>query len=304
MRKILVSVLIVFLLCLGLTPVLAGPTPCVAATSNPVVKITLAPFVHVKDSNVTNLYDGIGYADSVLTIDNGSITGTYTNTTEIHNTDFTNRALKYISFYGSSRITINNTTMPSTKLYVYDFSQVTIINSTLDYVEAYGSSEVTIKNNSTIVYLGVYDDSRAYVDNSNLVIISIEKNSRVYINNYTKVLMTMISDNSYLNAINCTMDWLYASGFSTGQITNNCTVDTFTSYDAADFSVDNSTINNIEYGLVCSGGSLTINGNTITSSKPYRYTATLTNGNYDPTPSLVSVGALASSTVNIPTTTL
>ncbi|MFB0560348.1 MAG: hypothetical protein ACETWM_03775, partial [Candidatus Lokiarchaeia archaeon] len=107
------------------------------------------------------------------------------------------------------------------------------------------------------------------------------------------------SDNSYLNAINCTMDWLYASGFSTGQITNNCTVSTFECYGAADFSVDNSTITTVYYGLVCTEGSLTINGNTITSSKPYRYTATLTNGNYDPTPSLVSVGALASSTVNI-----
>ncbi|MFB0561480.1 MAG: hypothetical protein ACETWM_09750, partial [Candidatus Lokiarchaeia archaeon] len=100
LKKIIICFLIVLLLCLGFAPVLAQ-SPYVAAIS-PAEKSSLAPFIHVRDSTVGNLYDGIGYVDSVVTINGGMLEANYTNTTEIQNTAFTNRILRYISFYGSS----------------------------------------------------------------------------------------------------------------------------------------------------------------------------------------------------------
>ncbi|MFB0562995.1 MAG: hypothetical protein ACETWM_17490, partial [Candidatus Lokiarchaeia archaeon] len=253
------------------------------------------------------------YVDSVVTINGGMLEANYTNTTEIQNTAFTNRILRYISFYGSSHITINNTNMSSTNLYVYGSSQVTLINSTFASIETYESAEITINYTTNATIDGVielYDESSAHINNSNITTYGMDfhDESRVYASESQLLLASYdpynyyngLFDNSYLNASNCTIDVLKAFDFSTGQITNSSTVDEFRSYDAADFSVDNSTVPVIEYGLVCTVGSLTINGsNPAVGLGNCRNTTTLTNGNYDPTPSLVSVGALASSSVNI-----
>ncbi|MGQ9721356.1 MAG: hypothetical protein ACUVXA_08550 [Candidatus Jordarchaeum sp.] len=297
LRKILVSFLVVLLLCLGLVPVLAG-TLCVAA-STPTEKITLAPFVHITDSTVNELRYGIGYVDSVVTIDNGAITGTYTNTTETLNTVPSTHKLRWISIYGSSRITINNTAnLSSVYLYVYGSSQLTIINSTLSAVYTYDSSVLTV-NNSTISVIQAYDNSKVYLSQSTIFTVFPSLRASVNGNNCTINSLTT-QDFSTINITNNSkIEYFTASDFSTGQITN-CNITDFKSVDAANILVDNSSITNkVEYGIVCTTGSLIIDGSTITGLENCRNTTTLTNGNYPSTWDLQTVCALASSNVNI-----
>ncbi|WXG39573.1 MAG: hypothetical protein WED07_01855 [Candidatus Freyarchaeum deiterrae] len=307
MKKTLVSVLIVLLLCLGIAPVLAGSHYVVA--SSPMEKVTLAPFIHVTNSTVTGLGDGIGYMDSVATINNGVLNGTFTNTTET-NTNPTARGLNWISVYGSSQITINNTNYmsPPVRLYIYDSSQVTIINSTLSDVFTYNSSVVTANNCNITGYMVAYDNSRIYLSGSRLPygglsnVLTLYDNSYLNANNCTVILLNTLDSSKMLITNNSQVSVLNAGNFATGQITNNCTIGSLWSSEATNITVDNSTITaSFDYGLVCNGGSLIINGTTPpTGLSNCRNTTTLTNGSYSTTtPLLNSVCALASSTVNI-----
>ncbi|MFB0562316.1 MAG: hypothetical protein ACETWM_14020 [Candidatus Lokiarchaeia archaeon] len=298
MKKILVYLLVVLLLCLGLVPVLAGSL-CVAA-STPTEKITLAPFVHITDSTVNELRYGIGYVDTVVTIDNGVITGTYTNTTENLNTVPSIHELYWISIYGSSQVTINNTTnLSSVYLYVYGSSQLTIINSTLGYVYTYDSSVLNIKDNSTVTTIQAYDNSKVYLSESIITTVVPRLHASVNGNNCTINSLTTEDFSNITITNNSKIVYFAASDFSTGQMTN-CNITNFKSLYAANILVDYSNITNtVEYGLVCTGGSLIINGNTITGLENCRNTTTLTNGNYPSTWDLLTVCALASSNVNI-----
>ncbi len=298
LRKILVSVLVVLLLCLGLVPVLSGSL-CVAA-STPTEKITLAPFVHITDSTVNELRYGIGYVDSVLTIDNGVITGTYTNTTETLNTVPSTHKLYWISIYGSSQITINNTAnLSSVYLHVYGSSQLTIINSTFNFVYSHDSSVLNIEDNSTITLIQAYDNSKVYLSQSTIFTLVPSLRASVNGNNCTITSLTTLDFSNITITNNSKIEYFSAQDFSTGQMTN-CNITNFKSLDVANIVVDNSNITNtVEYGLVCTTGSLIINGKTITGLNNCRNTTTLTNGNYPSTWDLQTVWALASSNVNI-----
>jgi hypothetical protein len=286
------------MLCLGIAPVLAAAPPYVAASSPVAKSISLAPFIHVTNSTVTTLEDGIGYVDSVVTINNSILNGTYTNTTEI-NTAPTNRMLYSINIYGSSQITIENSpALNNVFINTYDSSVLNITNSSIDAIY-------------------VYNNSRVYLSDSQLGEIDLNDSGYLNANNCT-ITLIYLYDSSYLNANNCTIDlgilagfstmqitnnsdasWITAEDFSTGQVTDNCTIGTLQSFDAANITVDNSTITTVSDGLVCTGGTLTINGNIATGLSNCRNTLTLTtNGTY-PTPTLGSVCALASSNVNI-----
>lgn len=296
MKKILVSVLIVLLLCLGLAPVLAG-APCIVGSS-PVEKISLSPFIHVRDSNVNTYYAGIGYVDSVFTVMHGLFSPPYVDTADFQNTTPSSSSLSYISIYGNSRITINDTDMSSAFIYVYGSSQVTVMNSNFSGIFAYDSSKVSVKNNSgliTVIY--AYDNAELNIINSTVLGLSAYNDSKINLLD-SNILALGLSHNSYLNASNSTITSILASDFSTGQIINNCIITILSVIDAADISVDNSTISTISYGIVYSKGTLTINGNTLTNSSSYRYTLDIKTGTY-PSPSVVTVSALSSSTVNI-----
>ncbi len=299
MKKILVPVLFVLLLCLALAPALAGSSSI--AAYSPTEKISLAPFVHITDSTVTDLTYGIGYVDSVFTIDNGSLTGTYTNTTEINTVPTNILKLGYISFYGSSQVTINNTNMSSTVLCVYGSSQVTLINSSVDWVYAYNSSKVTLTNNSTVwqtISSQEYSEVSILKNASVKWRMSVYGNSKVYFSE-SKTNQVELYENGYLNASNSTIGYILLLDSSTGTISNSSTINYLTSINAANVSVEDSTITDeLRYGIVCTGGSLTIDGNTITNSTPYRNTTTIINS-ATPAPSLISVCALADSTVTI-----
>jgi len=293
-KKAITPILIVLLLCLGLTSILAE-SPLHAAAFSPVAKVSLSPFVHVKNSTVGNLHDGIGYVDATVNINGGVLAGTYTNTTELQDTNPTNRQLVWISVYGSSNITINNTNnMSSTGLFVYGSSRVTIINSTLGGISAYDSSTVNLRNSSAPLEL--YNNSKAYLTDSNSS-VTLAHHSYLSADNLTSNQL-LASDFSTFIIKNCTITSFTADMFSVGQIINS-TVTDFGSVDAADISVENSTIvNSPAYGLVCTGGSFSINGNTVAGLSSCRNTTTLIDSNH-PTPSLISISATAGSSVSI-----
>lgn len=94
-------------------------------------------------------------------------------------------------------------------------------------------------------------------------------------------------------------DFRAYDGFATGRITNSTINNMFGIFDAANVSVIDSIINgDLGYGLVCTRESLSIIDNTITGWENCRNTTTLINSIY-PSPELVSVSALASSSVKI-----
>ena len=298
MKKILVSIIIVLLLCTRSLPIFVGTSPTFAV-STPTEKITLAPFIHVTNSTVSQLNDGIGYVDSTVIFNSSTLPGIYTNTTEI-NTTPTTRALKWISFYGSSQITINNSNAPEIILYIYDSSQATVINSTISVIYSYDSSVVTVIN-STISVIYSYDSSVVTIRNgSKIGSADFYNSSRIYISNSSfDFLGFILHDNSYLNAHNLTALFVAAEDFSTGQI-NNSTISEFGSIDAANIMVTNSTISQVYYGLVCTQGSLSIDGgNPPSGLSNCRNTTTLTNMVASPTVTLISVSALAGSSVSI-----
>lgn len=283
MKKILlVPTLIILLLCLSLTPIIAGTQPTFAAY-NPVEKVSLTPFVHIQNSNVTNLYDGIGYVDSTTTITNGVLSGTYTNTTENQTSTITNYNMRYISIYGASQLTITNTNnMTSVILNVYDSAQLTIINSTINIVYAFNSSTVTIKDRSNITNLYVCNESQASL-------LTAQTTS------------VLLYNRGSFNANNSNITNFYAYDFSTATVNGNSRITNMYSYSAANVTVNNSTVSsNLLYGFVCTGGSLKIMGSLVLLPAPgnYRNTTTLINGSY-PTPRLRSVTAFGSSQVTI-----
>lgn len=304
LKKTPVYVLIVLLLCLGLAPVLMEVPYALTeipynAASSPVAKVSLAPFIHVRNSTVTTLNDGIGYFDSVDTITDGVLAGTYTNTTEIHDTATTYR-LMYINIYGDSQITINNTDMSGKILYVYGSSQVALIDSIFMSVKTYDSSNVTLKNNSSVFSVHSFDESEVSVINSTVSDhVYLYDNSRVYASKDSQISNTVLYNHSYLNANNCTIYGLQALDFSTGRITNNSKITTLRSYDTAHILVNNSWISvGVWYGLACIAGSLTVDGSTLTLLCDYRNTTTIINSTHH-IQGLVSVSALGSSTVKI-----
>jgi hypothetical protein len=284
-------------LSLGLAPALAG-SPFYVIASSPVAKVSLAPFVHINESTVTELLDGIGYVDSIIYIKDGMLTLGYVNTTEYQNTSLSYHIIGYISVYGASQITIDNTSMPSTTLFVYGSSQVTLINSTFSNVTAYNSSRITLKSNSKS-NITAFDDSEVNIINSTVPYLRAYNSSKIFVSGLSQIDIFRLYHRTYAEVDNSTLNDLRAyDGFVTGQITNS-TLNTFGSFDAANISVIDSLISgNLGYGLVCTGGSLNIIDSTITGIENCRNTTTLINSIY-PSTDLVSISAFASSSVKI-----
>ncbi len=281
---------------MGLAPILTSSPS--AATSIPVSKITLVPFIHVRNSTVTTIEEGIGYVDSVVNITNGVLAGSYTNFTEIQDTTYTNHTLKHISVYGNSQIVINNTNWQLITLFVYDSSQVTLINSTIAYVITTGSAKLTLRNNSKAVIIQTFGNSEVSIFNSKVYYLSVYENSTGYASD-SLISYVYLTQNSYLNASNSGINLFIAYDFSNGFITNNSTIMILRCIDAADISVENSTIHEgVTYGLVCNEGSLTLNGTNADGLENCRNTTTLIESTY-PTPYLVSISAIGNSIVNI-----
>jgi len=291
----------VVLLLFGLVPVLAR-SQSFAAPVNQWSKASLTPFIHVTNSTVQTLNDAVGYVDSVVNITNGVLTGTYTNTTDNVNdtSTITNYKLTTISFYGSSQVVIKNSSFPETTIRVFDSSVVTITNSTVYAVEACNSSQVAINDSSTVTgYVKTYAYSEVNITASTINETRTYGSSRVRLLGSSSVLKVYLCEESYLESSGCTITNFNATGFATALITGGSITSTFYSLDAANVTLDGvSGLRTVNYGLVCTQGSLNITGSTANGLDNCTYTVTFLNM-APPQRALVSVSAVSEATVNI-----